>query len=200
MKLVVDCRWVTDDPDDQLSRMTRGLVHALAERRPFVMLVGPKTALDLLPALPWELLPSPFSPREALTGRKLASIRADVVFTPAPGLMGVGHRFGLLVASGTPHIAEHAELLHRIQTWPWRFRFTRSWMMRSADVVLGVSGAQQRVLLADSRSGQQVVTLHTGDATSVSPDAWRESAAQLDALVDEVYAAVRERRDTAAAS
>ena len=33
VKLLVDCRWVTDDPDDQLSRMTRGIVHALAERR-----------------------------------------------------------------------------------------------------------------------------------------------------------------------
>jgi hypothetical protein len=200
MKLVVDCRWVTDDPDDHLSGMTRGIVHALAERRPFIMLVGPTTALNLLPALPWELLPSPYSPVELLTGRKLSSIRADVVFTPAPGLMGMGRRFGLLVVGGTPHVAEHAELLHRIRTWPWRFRFTRSWMMRSADVVLGVSGSQQRVLLGDSPSGQQVVTLHTEDAASTSPDAWRESAAQLDALIDEVYAAVRARLDAADSS
>jgi hypothetical protein len=195
MKLLVDCRWVTDDADDQISGMTRGIVHALAERRPFVMIVGPTTALDLLPALPWELLPSPYSPAELFTGRKLNSVGADVVFTPAPGSMGLGRRFGLLVAGGTPHLAENARVLHRLRTWPWRFRFTRSWMMRSADVVLGVSGAQQRVLLGDSSADQPVVTLHTADAASMSPDAWRESVAQLDALIDEVYASTRARRD-----
>ncbi|WP_411720977.1 hypothetical protein [Mycetocola sp.] len=197
MKLLVDCRWVTENPDDQLSRRTRGIVHALAERRSFVMIVGPTTALDLLPALPWELLPSPYSPAELFTGRKLNSIGADVVFTPAPGLMGLGRRFGLLVAGGTPHCSEDAHPLHRLLTWPWRFRFTRSWMMRSADVVLGVSGAQQRLLLGDSSADQQVVTLHTEDAASVSPDAWRESAAQLDAVIDDEYAAVQARRDAA---
>lgn len=195
MKLVVDCRWVTKDPDDQLSRMSRGIVHALAERRSFVMIVGPSTALDLLPALPWELLPSPYSPVEVLTGRKLNMVGADVVFTPAPGLMGFGRQFALLVGGGTPHPREDAGLLHRLRTWPWRSRLTRRWMIRSADVILGVSPAQQRVLLGNSAADQPVVTLHTGDAASVSPAVWRESAAQLDAVIDDAYAAVRARRD-----
>ncbi|MET0933110.1 MAG: hypothetical protein ABWX56_05315, partial [Mycetocola sp.] len=192
--------WVTDDPDDQLSRMSRGIVHALAERRSFVMIVGPSTALDLLPALPWELLPSPYSPADVLTGNKLNSVGADVVFTPAPGWMGFGRRFGLLVGGGTPHPREDDGFLHRLRTWPWRFRLTRSWMIRSADVILGVSPAQQRVLLGNSAADQPVVTLHTEDAASVSPEVWRESAEQLDAVIDEAYAAVRARRDAAETS
>lgn len=198
MKVLVDCRWVTENPDDQLSRMSRGIVHALAERRSFVMVVGPTTALDLLPALPWELLPSPYSPTEMLTGRKLNSIGADVVFTPAPSWMGFGRRFGFLVAGGMPHRPENIGLLRRLYTWPWRSRFTRSWMTRSADVILGVSGAQQRVLLGDSSADQPVVTLHTEDAASVSPVAWRRAAEQLDALIDEVDASTRARRGAAA--
>ncbi|MCU1419334.1 MAG: hypothetical protein JWR57_503 [Mycetocola sp.] len=197
MKLVVDCRWVTDDPDDQLSRMTNGIVHALAERRPFVMIVGPTTALDRLPALPWELLPSPYSPAELLTGKKLNSIGADVVLTAAPGLIGIGRRFSLLVTGGTPQPAENAHRLQHLRTWPWRSRFFRSRMIRSADVVLGVSGAQQRVLLGESTTNQSVVTLHTDDAASASPDAWRGAAEQLDALIDEVYTSARARRDAA---
>ncbi len=187
MKLLVDCRWVTDDPDDQLSRMTRGIVHALAERRSFVLLVGPRTALDLLPPLPWELLPSPYSPADLLTGRRLNSIGADVVFTPAPSWSGVGRRFGLIAAGGTPHRPEPFGLRERAKTWPWRFRFTRGWMMRYADVVVGVSRAQQRSLITDSVADQPVITLHTDDASSVSPDTWRESVEQLDSVIDQVW-------------
>jgi hypothetical protein len=200
MKLLVDCRWVTKDPADQLSRRTRGIVHAFAERHSFIMIVGPSTALDLLPALPWELLPSPYSPSDLFTGRKLNSIGADVVFTPAPGWMGLGRRFGLLVAGGTPRLAADAGWLHRLRTWPWRFHLTRSLMLRSADVILGVSPAQQRVLLGDSAADQPVVVLHTEDASSISPEVWRESAAQLDAIIDEVHAATQGRRDAAGTS
>ena len=194
MKLLVDCRWVTDDPDDQLSRMTRGIVHALAERRSFVLIVGPSTALDLLPPLPWELLPSPYSPAEMFTGRRLNSIGADVVFTPAPSWAGLGRRFGLVAAGGTPHLPDDAGMLLRLTTWPWRFRFTRGWMMRSADVIVGVSRAQQRTLLGDSAADQPVVTLHTDDASSVSPDTWRESVAQLDAVIEQLWQSTADPR------
>lgn len=197
MKLLVDCRWVTNDPEDQLSRMTQGIVHALAERRSFVLIVGPSTALDLLPELPWELLPSPYSPAELLTGRRLNSIGADVVFTPAPGWAGLGRRFGLIVGGGTPHLSEGAGLLRRVTTWPWRFRFTRGWMMRSADVIVGMSRAQQRNLLSDSVADQPVVTLHTEDASSVSPDSWRESVAQLDDVIEQAWLASVDRRSRA---
>ena len=186
MKVLVDCRWVTDDADDQLSRMTRGIVHALAERRRFIMIVGPSTALDLLPALPWELMPSPYSPAEFLTGRRLNTIGADVVFSPAPGSLGFGRRFGLVVAGGAPHLPQGAGVVHRLRTAPWRLRFTRGWMMRSADVIVGVSRAQQRVLLGDSTADQPVVALHTENASSVSADNWRESVAQLDDVIEEL--------------
>ncbi|MBG6237994.1 hypothetical protein IWX78_000949 [Mycetocola sp. CAN_C7] len=178
---------MTADPDDQLSRMTRGIVGALAERRPFVMIVGPSTALDLLPDLPWELLPSPTSPAELTTGRRLNSIGADVVFSPAPGLSGIGRRFGLITAGGTPHVPKGASLATRLAVWPWRRRFTRAWMMRSVDVMVGVSGAQQRALLGDSVADQPVIALHAEDAASVSAETWRETVAQLDRVIESVW-------------
>ena len=58
--------------------------------------------------------------------------------------------------------------------------------MRSADLIVGVSRAQQRTLLGDSATDQPVITLHTDDAASVSPDVWRESAAQLDSVIEEL--------------
>lgn len=197
MKVLVDCRWVTDDPDDQLSRMTRGIVHALAERRRFVMIVGPSTALDLLPALPWELLPSPYSPAEFRTGSRLNTIGADVVFSPAPGWLGLGRRFGLILAGGTPHLPKSTGLLRRLRTAPWRLRFSRGWMMRSADVIVGVSRAQQRTLLGDSGTDQPVIALHTDDASSVSPDTWRESAAQLEDVIDQLWRSRAAAQDAA---
>ncbi|MET1052034.1 MAG: hypothetical protein ABWX65_05275 [Mycetocola sp.] len=189
MKLMVDCRWVTNDPDDQLSRMTRGIVHALAERRPFVMIVTRSTALDLLPSLPWELLPSPFSPAELLTGRRLSSIGADIVFSPAPGLTGIGRRFGLIAGGGTPQVRAGAGLASRVATWPWRHGFTRGLMMRSADVMVGVSGAQRRELLDDSVADQPVITLHAADASSVSAETWRDTVTQLDTVIDSLWRA-----------
>jgi hypothetical protein len=185
VKLVVDCRWVTDDPDDHLSRMSSGLIHALAERRRFLMLVGPETRLEGLPDLPWELLPSPLSPTEVLTGRRLNSIGADVMFSPAPTWGGFGRRYGLVIAGGVPQPRPGASWTERARLLLWRFPLTRSLMTRRADVIVGVSRAQQRSLLTGSATGQPVVTLHAENTTSGDVAAWRASAEQLDqVLVD----------------
>ena len=185
MKLVVDCRWVSDDPNDHLSRMSRGLIHALAERRRFIMLVGPGTRLEALPDLPWELLPSPLSPSEVLTGRRLNSIGADVMFSPAPTWGGFGRRYGLVIAGGVPEARADAPWFTRARLLLWRFPLTRSLMTRRADVIVGVSRAQQRSLLSGSATGQPVVTLHAEDTGSDDASAWRSSAEQLDqVLVD----------------
>ena len=109
------------------------------------MIVGPSTALDLLPALPWELLPSPYSPAELLTGRELNTHRRRRrVHAGARLARASADGSASSLAGGTPHLAEGAGVLQRLTTWPWRFRFTRGWMMRSADVIVGVSRAQQR--------------------------------------------------------
>lgn len=183
MKLVVDCRWVTDNPDDHLSRMSRGLIFALAERRRFVMLVGPETRLEALPDLPWELLPSPLSPTELLTGRRLNSIGADVLFSPAPTWGGVGRHYGLVIAGGVPHPGPDATWWERARLLLWRFPLTRSIMTRRADVVVGVSRAQERSLLTGSAAGQPVVTLHAENTASDDAAAWRSSAEQLERVL-----------------
>lgn len=197
MKLVVDCRWVTGNPNDPLSRMTRGIVHAMAERRRFVMIVGPSTPIALLPALPWELLPTPYSPADLLTGRRLNSIGTEILFTPAPSLAGIGRRFGLIAAGGTPHADQDAAWPERLRTVPGRIRLSRALILRSADVVIGVSRAQQRNLLGDSAADQPVVVLHAEDTASVSPADWRESAKRLDSVIDELHRSRRTRGHSA---
>lgn len=186
MKLVVDCRWVTGDADDHLSLMSLGLIRALAERRRFVMLVGPKTRLALLPDLPWELFPHPLSPREFLTGRRLNSIDADVLFSPAATWGGWGRRYGLAIAGGVPQAAPDAPLSERLRLLLWRFPLTRGVMTRRADVIVGVSRAQQRSLITGSAPGQPVVTLHATDTASDDVSAWRSSAEQLEQVLVEL--------------
>lgn len=186
MKLVVDCRWVNDHADDHLSRMSLGLIHALAERRRFVMLVGPKTRLESLPDLPWELFPSPLSPREVLTGKRLNSIGADVLFSPTPTWGGWGRRYGLVIAGGVPVAGPDTTLSERLRLLLWRFPLSRGVMTRRADVIVGVSRAQQRSLITGSAPGQPVVTLHATDTASDDVSAWRSSAEQLEQVLIEL--------------
>ncbi len=186
MKLVIDCRWVTDHADDQLARMSIGLIHALAERRRFVMLVGPKTRLESLPDLPWELFPSPLSPRELLTGKRLNSIGADVLFSPTPTWGGWRRTYGLVIAGGVPSAGPDASAFERLFLLLWRFPLTRAVMTRRADVIVGVSRAQQRSLITGSATGQPVVTLQASDTASDDVSAWRSSAEQLEQVFIEL--------------
>jgi hypothetical protein len=183
MKLVVDCRWVTDEADNHLSRMSHGLIHALAERRRFIMLVGPETRLEALPDLPWELLPSPLSPTEFFTGRRLNSIGADVMFSPTPTWGGFGRRYGLVIAGGVPEARDGASWFVKARLFLWRFPLSRSLMTRRADVIVGVSRAQERSLLTGSATGQPVITLHADDISSDRPEAWRSAAEQLEQVL-----------------
>ncbi|MCP2030943.1 hypothetical protein L1277_001007 [Okibacterium sp. HSC-33S16] len=163
--------------------MSRGLIHALAERRSFIMLVGPETRLEALPDLPWELLPSPLSPTEFFTGRRLNSIGADVMFSPTPTWGGFGRRYGLVIAGGVPHVREGATWSDKARLFLWRFPLTRSLMTRRADVIVGVSRAQERSLLTGSATGQPVITLHSDDTSSDHPAAWRAAAQQLEQVL-----------------
>jgi hypothetical protein len=56
-------------------------------------------------------------------------------------------------------------------------------MTRRADIIVGVSRAQQRSLLTGSATGQPVVTLHAEDTASDDVAAWRSSAQQLEQVL-----------------
>jgi hypothetical protein len=56
-------------------------------------------------------------------------------------------------------------------------------MTRRADVIVGVSRAQERSLLTGSATGQPVITLHAEDTSSDRPEAWRSAAQQLEQVL-----------------
>ena len=97
MRILFDCRYTQIGRHDGISRYTAGLVTALAELHPVTMLVSDHRQLDMLPALPWELMPAPTSPLEPLVARRVNRLRPDVVFSPMQTMGSWGRRYRLVL-------------------------------------------------------------------------------------------------------
>jgi len=84
VRLVVDCRYITPERHNGISRYTAGLVHALAALHPLTMLISDERQLAHLPAAPWVRVSAPTSIREPLVARQVNRLAPDVVFSPIP--------------------------------------------------------------------------------------------------------------------
>ncbi len=97
MRVVVDCRYTRIGQHDGISRFTAGIVTELGKRHPLTMLVSDHRQLDMLPALPWQLVSSPTSIREPLVALQVKKLRPDVVFTPMQTMGSWGRDYKLLL-------------------------------------------------------------------------------------------------------
>lgn len=194
MRVLVDCRWATDDPDDRLSTATRGIVAALARRLPLTMIISDHRQLALLPDAPWQLLRSPDDPRELFTALGLNTIEPDVVFSPAPMWGSIGRRYALVTGVG----ADARRSLGRrrrsgpaigVLTWLRMVPLLRRVLLARADAIVTTSSSAQRTAIGASRTRQPVVALAPRDVESIDPDAWAEPAERL----LEVFAALAAR-------
>ncbi|RWZ51783.1 hypothetical protein ELQ90_06710 [Labedella phragmitis] len=195
MRILVDCRWATDDPDDRLSTATRGIVAALARRRPVTMIISDHRQLALLPDAPWQLLRSPDDPRELLTALGLNTVDPDVVFSPAPMWGSAGRRYALVTGVG----ADARRSLSRrrtsgpaigVLTWLRMIPLLSRLLIARADAIVTTSSSSQREAIGASRTRQPVVALGALDVDSTDPGAWAEAAERL----LEVFAAFATRR------
>ncbi len=98
MKVYIDARWTRTDYYDGISRYTASLTEAFAKIHPVTMLICDKRQLKLLPKdVPYEIINSPFSPRELLLGYKLNKLGADVVFSPLQTMNSIGKKYKLIL-------------------------------------------------------------------------------------------------------
>ncbi len=195
MRIVVDCRWATDDPDDRLSTATRGIVAALARRHPITMTISDHRQLRVLPDLPWQLLRSPDDPRELFTALGLNTIAPDVVFSPAPMWGSVGRRYVLVAGVGADARRGLRERRRRgpaigVLTWLRMVPVLRRLVLARADAIVTTSSSAQRAAIGTSRTRQPVLALAPADIASPEPAAWAEPAERL----LELFAALAPRR------
>ena len=97
VRIVVDCRYTRIGQHDGISRFTAGIVTELGKRHPLTMLISDHRQLDMLPALPWQLVSSPTSIREPLVALQVKKLRPDVVFTPMQTMGSWGRDYKLLL-------------------------------------------------------------------------------------------------------
>ena len=146
MRVVVDCRYVRIGHHDGISRFTAGIVTELGKRHPLTMLISDHRQLEMLPALPWQLVSSPTSIREPLVALQVRKLRPDIVFTPMQTMGSWGRDYKLLLTL-------HDLIYYENRTppldlsWPvrllWRLYHLAWWpqrmLLNRADAVVTVS-------------------------------------------------------------
>lgn len=146
MRIVVDCRYVRIGYHDGISRFTAGIVTELGKRHPLTMLISDHRQLEMLPALPWQLVSSPTSIREPLVALQVRKLRPDLVFTPMQTMGSWGRDYKLLLTVHDLIYYEHRSpprdlplpvrllwRLYHLAWWPQRMLLDR------ADAIVTVS-------------------------------------------------------------
>lgn len=139
MRIVFDCRYTRVGRHDGISRFTAGLVAALSKRHAVTMLISDHRQLEMLPALPWELISAPTGLGEPWVARRINKLRPDVVFTPMQTMGGFGRRYRLVLTvhdliyyrHPTPPLDLPAFVrvlwrLYHLAWWPQRLLLNRS--------------------------------------------------------------------------
>ena len=139
MRIVFDCRYTRIGHHDGISRYTAGLVSALAKRHAVTMLISDYRQLELLPALPWELMAAPTAPGEPLIALRVNKLRPDVVFTPMQTMGAFGRRYRLVLTvhdliyyshprppRDLPLFVRGLWRLYHLAWWPQRLLLNRS--------------------------------------------------------------------------
>lgn len=165
MKIVVDCRYTRFDRHDGISRYTTGLVTELAKLHPLTMLISDHRQLDLLPALPWQLVSAPTSLREPFLAFTVNRLAPDVVFSPMQTMGSWGRRYRLLLTvhdliyyrnrtppRDLPLFVRLLWRLYHLSWWPQRMLLNRS------DGVITVSETT-RALIEEHRLTSRPVTV-----------------------------------------
>lgn len=153
MRVLFDCRYVKDGARDGISRFSIELAKALAERVDVTMLVRDERQLEHLPQLPHVVGPSEVGVLEPLTGWRLRSVPADVLFSPMQTIGTIGRAWPVVTTVHDLIYYRHPEpprdlpgfvrLLWRIYhkaMWPQRM------LLRGADAVVTISDATRRLM------------------------------------------------------
>ncbi|WP_158864246.1 glycosyltransferase family 4 protein [Leifsonia sp. AG29] len=191
MRIVFDCRYTRIGRHDGISRYTAGLVAALGRRHPVTMLISDHRQLEMLPDLPWELAPSPTSPREPWVARRVNKLRPDIVFTPMQTMGGFGRRYRLVLTvhdliyyrhpkppRDLPAFVRGLWRLYHLAWWPQRMLLNRS------DAVVTVSETTKALIAEHHLTRKPVyVVPNAADMPPISPERASRTAPETKSLV-----------------
>ena len=189
MRIVFDCRYTRIDRHDGISRYTAGLVTELGKLHPVTMLICDHRQLDLLPALPWQIVSSPTSIREPFVARTINRLHPDVVFSPMQTMGSWGRRYRLI-------LTVHDLIYYRHRTpprnlpWPirliWRLYHLAWWpqrmLLNRADGVVAVSETT-KVLINEHQLTRHPVSVIYNAADAVPGVLERRTAPETRSLV-----------------
>ncbi|MFF9562404.1 glycosyltransferase family 4 protein [Leifsonia sp. NPDC014704] len=191
MRILFDCRYTRIGRHDGISRYTAGLVTALAKRHPVTMLISDHRQLEMLPDLPWELIPSPTSAGEPWVARTVNRLKPDVVFTPMQTMGGFGRKYRLVLTvhdliyyrhptppRDLPAFVRGLWRLYHLAWWPQRLLLNRS------DAVVTVSETT-KALIAEHRLTKRPVHVvpNAADMPELAPGRAERTAAESKSLV-----------------
>jgi glycosyltransferase involved in cell wall biosynthesis len=180
MRIVFDCRYTRFDRHDGISRYTAGLVTELAKLHPVIMLISDHRQLDLLPALPWQLVSPPTSIREPLVALTVNRLKPDIVYSPMQTMGSWGRHYRLL-------LTVHDLIYYRHRTPPrdlpaairllWRFYHLTWWPQRMllgrADGVVTVSETTKALLAEHHLTDAPVTVVYNAADAPGAADAGR---------------------------
>lgn len=177
MRLVVDCRYVRIDHHDGISRFTAAIVGELGRRHPLTMLISDHRQLAKLPALPWELVSSPTSPREPWVARQVRKLRPDVVFSPMQTMGSWGRDYGLVLTlhdliyyenrtppRDLPAFVRGLWRLYHLAWWPQRMLLNR------ADAIVTVSETSAGLIRKHRLTTRPLTVVHNAADELGTPD------------------------------
>ncbi|PPL20463.1 glycosyltransferase family 4 protein [Microterricola pindariensis] len=176
MNIVFDCRYTRIDRHDGISRYTASLVEELGKLHPVTMLISDHRQLDMLPALPWQLVGSPTSVLEPLVALTVNKLRPDVVFTPMQTMGSWGRKYKLLLTvhdliyyrNRTPprDLAAPIRLLWRLYHLAW---WPQRMLLNRADGVVTVSETTKSLIAEHALTRREVTVVP--NAAGVAADA-----------------------------
>ena len=201
MRLVVDCRYVRIGHHDGISRFTAGIVGELGQRHPLTMLISDHRQLDKLPALPWQLVSSPTSPREPWVARQVRKLRPDVVFSPMQTMGSWGRDYGCCspcTTSSTTRTARRRATCRRFVRGLWRLYHLAWWpqrmLLNRADAVVTVSETSAGLIREHQLTDRPVTVVHNAADELGTPDLPRAPATGKRPRLHGLVHAVQERR------
>jgi glycosyltransferase involved in cell wall biosynthesis len=191
VRILFDCRYTRIGRHDGISRYTAGVVTALAKLHPVTMLISDHRQLELLPDLPWELIPSPTALGEPWVARRVNRLNPDVVFTPMQTMGGFGRKYRLVLTvhdliyyrhptppRDLPAFVRALWRLYHLAWWPQRMLLNR------ADAVVTVSDTTKG-LIAEHRLTKRPVYVvpNAADMPALAPGRAERTAPESKSLV-----------------
>ncbi len=192
MRIVVDCRYTKFDQHDGISRYGARIAESLGRIADVTMLIHDERQLALLPALPWEMVSDPTSPRELFVARQVNRLRPDVVFSPMQTMGSWGRDYGLVLTLHDLIYYRHRTPPRELPPWIrllWRLYHLAWWpqrlLLNRADAIATISETTRALIQQHHLTKRPIEVI--GNAADAPVDMAPRSAPPEGSPIELVY-------------